>query len=292
MAFWHGRVREVLNRHDLSEHGADPVPGSSSTHPTFVCGDVVVKLFGRFRGWRRSFQAERAAHARLEAHASIRAPRVVAEGWLYEGAIDPWPYLVTERVQGQSWAQSTLTDDQRRAVAAELGEQVLLLHALPVDGALSYEDWDPPDGMNAAGRTSLPPHLVEQVGAYLADLGPDDPVFVHADLIDAHVFIDGGQLAGVIDWGDAIVADRHLELIQPFRGLFDCDRELFGVFLEAANWPIDENFARRALGQALRRQAVGLAQHRGMDVFEPIAAKYPLRDIPTLDDLAAELFSR
>ena len=54
---------------------------------------------------------------------------------------------------------------------------------------------------------------------------------------------------------------------------------------------MDEQFPRQALGQALRRQAVMLALHHGGDVFEPIAERYPLEDIPTLEDLAAELFS-
>ena len=39
------------------------------------------------------------------------------------------------------------------------------------------------------------------------------------------------------------------------------------------------------------RQAIGLAQHHTMDVFEPIAALFPLPDIATLDELASELFS-
>jgi hygromycin-B 7''-O-kinase len=42
---------------------------------------------------------------------------------------------------------------------------------------------------------------------------------------------------------------------------------------------------------ALHRQAVGLAQHDTIDVFMPIAAKLPLREIPTLDDLATALFA-
>jgi hypothetical protein len=55
--------------------------------------------------------------------------------------------------------------------------------------------------------------------------------------------------------------------------------------------PVGDDFARRALGYALHRQAIGLAQHNGMDVFEPIAAKFPLRSFPTLEELAIELFA-
>jgi hypothetical protein len=53
---------------------------------------------------------------------------------------------------------------------------------------------------------------------------------------------------------------------------------------------VRDDFPRRALAQALRRQAFGLVQHLGMDVFEPIAAAFPLDDIATLDELALALF--
>ena len=88
-----------------------------------------------------------------------------------------------------------------------------------------------------------------------------------------------------------MATDRHYELIQLYRDLFGCDKRLFRAFLEASDWPIGKDFPRQALGLALHRQAVGLAQHHTMDVFEPIAALLPLRDIATLDELATELFA-
>lgn len=51
------------------------------------------------------------------------------------------------------------------------------------------------------------------------------------------------------------------------------------------------DFAQRALGQALYRQAIGLMQHHSMDVFEPVAAILPLDDMATLDELATALFA-
>ena len=85
--------------------------------------------------------------------------------------------------------------------------------------------------------------------------------------------------------------NRHYELIQIYRGMFNCDTTLFKIFLEASNWPIDKDFATQVLGQALRRQAIGLAQHHCMDVFEPIAKLLQLNTIETLDQLAHELFT-
>jgi aminoglycoside phosphotransferase (APT) family kinase protein len=40
------------------------------------------------------------------------------------------------------------------------------------------------------------------------DLAPfENGVLCHGDLKAGHILVDGGQLAGVIDWGDAVVAD-------------------------------------------------------------------------------------
>ena len=72
------------------------------------------------------------------------------------------------------------------------------------------------------------------------------------------MFVENGRLAGIIDWGDAIVTDRHYELIQPHRDMFDCNKALLRVFLEACDWPVGKNFPRQALGLALHRQAAPL----------------------------------
>jgi len=152
------------------------------------------------------------------------------------------------------------------------------------------ERWPDLDVRAAAERSSLPPHLVEQVEDFVERLPPFDRVFCHGDLVGQHVFVDDWRVTGIIDWADALVTDRHYELVQVFRDTFDCDIEVFGVFLEASRWPIEPDFATRTLGHALRRQAMMLAQHVSGDVFEPIAVKFPLGDIATLDELAVELF--
>ncbi|MHA1565258.1 MAG: phosphotransferase, partial [Alphaproteobacteria bacterium] len=154
-----------------------------------------------------------------------------------------------------------------------------------------HEDWQSLNVAAAAQQSSLPPHLIAQIEGYLEQLGPFDRVFVHGDLCANHVFVEQGRLTGIIDWGDAMITDRHYELIQLFRDMFSCDKGLLQVFLEAADWPVSKEFARQALGHALHRQAVGLAQHHSMDVFEPIAALFPLQDIATLDQLATDVFA-
>jgi hygromycin-B 7''-O-kinase len=158
-------------------------------------------------------------------------------------------------------------------------------------GIATDENWPALNVAAAAEKSSLPPHLISQIDDYLARLGPFDRVFVHGDLVANHVYVENGRITGIIDWGDAMVTDRHYELIQLYRDMFGCDKALLRVFLEACNWPVGRDFSRQALGLALYRQAAGLAQHHTMDVFEPIAALFPLYDIGTLDELATELFA-
>jgi hygromycin-B 7''-O-kinase len=291
VGFWWPRVAEILERHDLADAGRQPVVGFNATYPTFLCGDVVVKLFGHSRSWRKSHASERAALALIASEPEIAAPSLLGEGRLYDDHHAPWPYLITTAMSGVAWRDADLSAEARLDVAADMGVQVRRLHALSPSGAATHADWQSLNVAAAAAQSSLPPHLIAQIDDYLARLEPFDRVFAHGDLVASHVFVDEGRLAGIIDWGDAMVTDRHYELIQPHRDMFGCDKALLRAFLEAADWPVGTGFARQALGLALHRQAVGLAQHHTMDVFEPIAALLPLQDIDTLDQLATELFA-
>ena len=293
-AFWQPYVTATLVRHGLSDAGREPVAGFNATYPTFLCGDVVVKLFGGTRAWREIYAAEQAALALVATDPAIRAPRLIVAGELFPGGETPWPYLVIGRVPGVAAWRVDLSAGQWRALAAALGEQVRHVHALPPDGVGVDTDLAPGDIAAAAARSSLPPHLVAQAAGYVARFGAsaaNERVVVHGDLVQNHAYVADGRLAGIIDWGDAIVADPHYEIIQIYRDMFACDAALLRVFLDGYGWPPAPGFPRKALAQALRRQAVGLAQHHTMDVFQPIAAKLPLQQIATLDDLALSLFT-
>jgi hygromycin-B 7''-O-kinase len=78
--FWRPYVTEILKRHDLADAGQELEGGVGPTYPTFLHGDVVVKLFGYQRWWREGLAAERAAHAVLAIDPLIAAPRLLAEG--------------------------------------------------------------------------------------------------------------------------------------------------------------------------------------------------------------------
>jgi hygromycin-B 7''-O-kinase len=286
---WWPYLREIVARLGLEDAGTEAVPGANPTWPTFVYGDVVVKLFGYQPSWRRAFTTERSALALVGGDPEILAPRIVGEGQTFDEP-DAWPFLVMTRTPGRaSWPDGP-APDRWPTIAAELGRQVRRLHELQPSGVATEHDWPDADVRSAVARSSLPPHLAAQAADYVAALPPSDEVFNNGDLAGQHVFVQEGHLTGLIDWGDAMVTDRHCELIQIYRDTFDCDAALLRVFLDASAWPVTEDFPRLAMGQALRRQAFMLAQHPTGDVFMPIAERFPLQEIATLDDLAIELF--
>src|SRR2546423_14131682 len=94
--YWEPYIRAALDHHGLE--GAALEAPFVGTFPTFLVGDVVVKLFGPAFDGPASHEAELAMHRLLASHPEIRAPALVASGQLYDDQPD-WPYLVTERLQ-------------------------------------------------------------------------------------------------------------------------------------------------------------------------------------------------
>lgn len=290
VAFWRPYVTDVLARHGL-DTAAPLRAGNGATFATFVAGEVVVKFFGFWPPWRTSFEAETAVHAALAQDPAIAAPRPVAAGALAPHDPAPWPYRVTTRVPGVPWEHASLDADARLAVARALGRQVARIQRLPTAGVADHDDWLTGEVRAALARSSLPSHLVPEVDGFLASLGPFERVVVHGDLMFRHVFVAEDRLAGIIDWGDAIVTDRHYELAKLHLDLFDGDRALLAAFLEAAAWPVGPDFARRSLAMALYRQIHGCAQHDRMDVFHKLPRILGDRPVTDLDDLARALFA-
>jgi aminoglycoside phosphotransferase (APT) family kinase protein len=290
VAFWRSHVVAVVAR-----HGYDTRPplhaGTGATFPTFLCGDVVVKIFGFWPRWRASLRAEDAAHAALAQDDAIRAPRILATGALDADGPVPWPYRVTTRMAGVPWARAGLGAGERPAVARALGDQLARVRRLPPDGLATPDDWSDLDLHATLARSSLPRRLLGEVDGFLAAVGPGERAVVHGDLTGQHVFVANGRLEGVIDWGDAIVTDPHYELAKLHLDLFEGDRALLAAFLEGAGRPIGDDFARRALATALRRQAHGCAQHDRMDVFHKLPRILGDRRVEDLDDLAHTLFA-
>src|SRR5262249_9152372 len=96
----------------------------------------------------------------------------------------------------------------------------------------------------------LPERLVEQIHEDLAPPSAERRL-VHADLHGDHVFVRGGHLAGIIDWGDALCGDPYYDLPSLFFGTFGGSKPLLRTFLDAYRWPVGADFACRAMTMTL-----------------------------------------
>ncbi len=251
-------------------------------------GDVVVKLFGDGDGYggATAYETELAMHRLLAGRASMPVPAIIANGDLFDGGDGwRWPYLVQQRIGGTAWRTARFTDAQAANVSEDLGRALAELHRLsPPRGTRFDPGWiqrvrdAANERLRHAGR--LPEHLLNQVSAYLEDALPA-AVLVHADLTADHVFVDGGQLSGIIDWGDAMLADPYYELIALYFYCFDLNRDLLRTFLYAYRWPLEERFTRRAMQAALSFE---------FDAFRKVPTRMDLTRMAGWDEVADELF--
>lgn len=286
---WFPLAAEALDRHDL--HLA-PVAflGSGGSYPAIVTDEVVVKFFGFAGEWAATWTNERLAQERLGRDDRILAPRLLGAGEIFPDAEQSLPYLILTRIPGTSWCDAGLDTDRKLAIAAELGAQLRLVHALPHHGFPGIDRWLRDSVGNGARTGEFPRHLIDHIDDWVATVPMQPPVFVHSDLFVRHPFVDGGQLSGIIDWGDAMAADPHVELGKIHLDVFEGDKRLLRAFLDGYGWPVDAEFPRIALAMALRRHAQILGQHGGGDMFYRVPELLGNKSVDTLDDLAEELF--
>ena len=281
--YWAPYVGEALARHGLP-WGA-PEIGEVGTFPTVLVGRYVVKLFGEAFFGPECHAAERSVQRLLRGHPEIPAPTLVAEGELFEAGW-PWPYLITTRLGGRAWSDAAPAPSEGAIIARQLGEVLRRVHELPAPAGPTWaRDWLAELRASCADRHCergmLPRHLVAQIPGYLAE--PSDVRrLVHADLHADHVFVERDRLVGVIDWGDAILADPHYDLPTLHLLTFRADKVLLRAFLAGYGWEVGPDFAHRAMSMTLVHE------------FNPLGGLRDALDFgayATLEALATELWA-
>jgi Ser/Thr protein kinase RdoA (MazF antagonist) len=249
-----------------------------------------VKLFGELFFGPECHAAERSIQRLLLDQPEIPAPMLVAEGDLFAGALLndgwPWPYLITTRLGGRAWSDAAPAPAEGAAIARRLGEIMRRVHELsPPSGPTWERDWLAELRARCADRHRergmLPHRLVEHIPDYLA--APSGVRrLVHADLHADHIFVDDGRLVGVIDWGDAILADPYYDLPALHLLTFRADKELLRAFIAGYGWDVGPDFAHRAMSLTLVHEFNPLGGVRDTVDFAAHA---------TLDELARTLWA-
>ena len=321
-AYWADCVRIVCERHGLlpCRSIANRVPG---TYPTFIVNDRwVVKFFGRLFEGEASFRTELDANRLVAADGGIPAPALLAQGSLFPshsaGQTDvrgdgeagdgwPWPYLIFECAPGDSLGEvyEQVGFDDKLGLARQLGRMARRLHQTPIDGAgVLQPTWDAYRQLLDERRGKCvedhrawgtPARWVDQMEEFLAPVEQliDDsapPSLLHADLTADHILgrFDGGRwsMAGLIDFGDAMVGDPAYELIALHLDAFRCDRRLLAAFLAA----YDPAGGGRA-GRGMIERARHLTLLHRFDVLAVAVARLPGADAPAdLGELMAAVW--
>ena len=183
----------------------------------------------------------------------------------------PWAFWGARAVPGVELADSGLSDEERSPAARDVGAFLAVLHDpsiarahgadLPHDpmrravpstrGPMTRDFLDSMATRGSWEKGSALDGAVDEVIAAGQPLGAPDgmPVLVHGDLHLRHLLVTReGAAAGVIDWGDACLADPALDLSLAYAAFSDASR---AAFFEAYGAQPDEARELRARVLAL-----------------------------------------
>lgn len=285
-AVYAAAVAAVGARHgfDVSHSARSP----RGTSPVFLTDDRAVKLIPP--PWAHELAREVAALERVHNRLPARTPAVLATG-----ALDDWRYLVTERLPGVSLREvaQTLSPAARVAVAAQTGEVLAALHAVPCDGlAALTPDWNSFADERAAACVAfqrqyrLAEAAVAEIPAMLARAAPwvpdDRRALLHADLHHEHVLLtprgDTWNVTGVIDFGDVVVGHPEYDLVTPVFFVARDDRDALRALFAGAGFRCDEAASRRMMAWSTMHRYNALARFlpadHGADALEALRARY------------------
>jgi aminoglycoside phosphotransferase (APT) family kinase protein len=159
---------------------------------------------------------------------SFAVPSVLHRG--RNGSHFPYDFLVCTFVSGISADEPGVPYSPE--LSSDLGKALTRIHSVPVEAArkagLRPPDWDDYDGI---------------------------PVFLHLDFRGNNILIDpqSGRLAGVIDWGNAVVGDPALDFmwLEVWRGWPFVETVLASYAL-----PFDTDFVERIKQKAECQRAL------------------------------------
>lgn len=280
--------------------------GIAGTCPVFIVDNrYVVKFFGRLFDGEKGFQAELHANRIAQSVREIPLPSLITQGQLLPGGPSwSWPYLIYGFLPGvpigQVWDQ--LTEPMKLDIAAQLGQTIKLLHAIPLTSNPYFSnDWTPflaflemqrktcSTRLRAAG--GIPDHLLKQVEPFFLPIDqlvdPNRfPHLIHADLTRDHLLgciTDGKWLtSGLIDFGDAKVGNIFYELVALHLDLFQASKAMLKTFLQVyqPDRHVLEGFSIKAMNMLLLHEF-------GVEIFHNLFIHSPeLTQIDTLDALA------
>lgn len=251
----------------------------------FVVGDGWMFRFPKIRAADGDLGVELALLSQLAPRLPVAIPRFEHIGRPDLGY--PFRFLGYRRIAGAMVQEAWPSFDPARLGTA-LGRAFSAIHSFPVEAARAAgvtED---------ALRIDLTTHW-ERAQKYLVGLTPeelprvaslqtpppsyDGPLrFIHGDILPNHVLVDGGELSGLLDWGDVTLGDPAVDLGGV---LYIAGPAALDACLAAYDLPLDDGARARARfsaryaalmdvawGRATGRRLETAAALRGLDHCE------------------------
>jgi len=185
--------------------------------------------------------------------AGVPVPRVIA---------DDGEYLVVERIEGETIPRKILRDDEfsvaRPILAAQCGEALARIHAIPVDAVPGLERQDPlPTWRTMLDGFGQPHPTFELALRWLADNSPPavGTAVVHGDFRNGNLIVGPGGLRAVLGWELVHIGDPMEDLgwlcvkawrfgvDKPVGGFGDYD-DLFRAYERASGLSVDQGVVR------------------------------------------------
>ncbi|MFO0566460.1 MAG: aminoglycoside 3'-phosphotransferase/choline kinase family protein [Polyangiaceae bacterium] len=252
-----------------------------------IADELVIKLYPPFM--RGHFEFEREALTHFAGKLSVATPQLIASAD-YSG----WPYLVMTRLHGESlrltWPR--LEEADRVALLDALGALVAEVHALPVQPLRSlaprWSDFIAAQRSGAAARqrsTGLPERLRADLERFLGQ--PDEPngeVILTGEYTPMNLFVEGGRLVAMFDFGDGMIGPREYDWLGPMCFLGAGSRERQAAFLQGYSGEAPKHWTE------LRRRLLRLLLlHRYSNLRGQLALR-GWQSAPNLDALAERVW--
>jgi len=234
-------AKEIIRHHQLTDGSLTLF--SEGANIVFAYGQQrVIKIFPPFH--YEQFKSELLVLQYLQGKLAVKTPVVE-----YNGDIAGWPYIVMSQLEGalleKLWEE--ISHDNKMIIMSELGSLIREVHSLPTHGLedidCHWEEFINKQINQCVERhrsLQLPEPLLQQIPYYLASIKEllfdiKKPVILTGEYTPMNFLVKQvagvWHIAGLIDFGDAMLGLPEYDLLGPGAFLIQGDKLLLKEFL-------------------------------------------------------------
>jgi len=219
----HAALSAIGRRFEVEPNAIHPLPSGEANHAFRLGDDLILRIPQNDGQLAADLLKERIVIPVARSN-GVLTPEIVAfDG---SGADIAAPYLVSRRVSGTDLERAAMRADQVMPIYREVGRNLALLHAATVGGkgvpaGVPVDDGgdDPCALLDPLVRDrALDPDSSQWLRSWFERLAPSVPeepvpVLIHGDIAPRNLLADPetGRLTGLVDWGDAALADPAMD---------------------------------------------------------------------------------